>query len=109
MTDSKNDFDMVGEEVHLPRFQFAKFRARTVFGPSWPAIIKPPDVQDLSVRTACEQTGIAGDFSRIRNANIGCFTVDRLMIILDRLGLEAEVGVKVHPRSQSSIATETHP
>ena len=35
------------------------------------------------------------DFSRIRNADLGRFTADRLMAILNRLGSRVEVKVKV--------------
>ena len=44
------------------------------------------DDQDLSVRKAGEITGIAAaDFSRIRQAKLDRFTIDRLMTILARL------------------------
>jgi predicted XRE-type DNA-binding protein len=57
-------------------------------------IIKVLDGRGLSVRRAHELTGIAAaDFSRIRNANLGRFTVDRLMTILNRLGQEVAVNV----------------
>ena len=50
-------------------------------------IIKALDQEDLSVRKAQVRTGIAAaDFSRIRNADLGRFTVDRLMTIINRLG-----------------------
>jgi len=39
--------------------------------------------------------GIAADFSRIRNADLGRFTLDRLMSILNRLGSRIEVKVQV--------------
>src|SRR6185437_8497348 len=59
-------------------------------------IIKAIDREHLSVRAAQRQTGIAaGDFSRIRNANLGRFTVDRLMLILNRLGSRVEVRVRI--------------
>ena len=35
------------------------------------------------------------DFSRIRNADLGRFTVDRLMSIINRLGSRVEVRIKV--------------
>jgi predicted XRE-type DNA-binding protein len=55
--------------------------------------------RELTVRAAQELTGIAAaDFSRIRNANLGRFTIDRLMTILARLGQEVDVTVNVHPR-----------
>jgi predicted XRE-type DNA-binding protein len=59
-------------------------------------IIKILDQQDLSVRKAHAQTGFAAaDFSRIRNADLGRFTVDRLMAILNSLGSRVEVSVQI--------------
>jgi len=59
-------------------------------------IIKALDREGLSVRGAQERTGTAAaDFSRIRNAELGRFTVDRLMSILNRLGSRVEVKVKI--------------
>jgi predicted XRE-type DNA-binding protein len=61
-------------------------------------IIKALDRKRLTVRKAAELTGIAAaDFSRIRNANIGRFTVDRLMTVLGRLDQRVDVNVKVRP------------
>jgi predicted XRE-type DNA-binding protein len=60
-------------------------------------IIKALDREHLSVRAAHDRTGIAAaDFSRIRNADLGRFTVDRLMSIINRLGSRVEVKVRVH-------------
>jgi predicted XRE-type DNA-binding protein len=59
-------------------------------------IIKTLDAEGLSVRKAQAHTSIAAaDFSRIRNADLSRFTVDRLMAILNRLGSRVEVSVKV--------------
>lgn len=59
-------------------------------------IIKTLDRESLTVRAAQGRTGIAAaDFSRIRNADLGRFTVDRLMSILGRLGSRVEVKVRV--------------
>jgi predicted XRE-type DNA-binding protein len=59
-------------------------------------IIKALDREGLSVRGAHSRTGIAAaDFSRIRNADLGRFTVDRLMTIVNRLGSRVEVNVRV--------------
>jgi len=59
-------------------------------------IIKALDRDGLSVRAAQGRTGFAAaDFSRIRNANLGRFTVDRLMSIINRLGSRVEVRVRV--------------
>ncbi len=58
-------------------------------------IIRKLDHEDLSVRKAQAVTGIAAaDFSRIRNADLGRFTIDRLMMIVNRLGSRIEVAVK---------------
>jgi len=59
-------------------------------------IIKTLDRKAFSVRQAHSETGIAAaDFSRIRNADLDRFTVDRLMTIINRLGSRIEVNVKV--------------
>ena len=59
-------------------------------------IIKALDRDGLSVHAAQGRTGIAAaDFSRIRNADLGRFTVDHLMSIINRLGLAVEVRIKV--------------
>ena len=61
-------------------------------------IIKAIDRERLTVRAAQRRTGIAAaDFSRIRNADLGRFTVDRLMAIINRLGSRVEVKVRVRP------------
>jgi predicted XRE-type DNA-binding protein len=59
-------------------------------------IIKAVDREGLTVRAAQRRTGIAAaDFCRIRNADLGRFTVDRLMAILNRLGSRVDVKVRV--------------
>ena len=59
-------------------------------------IIKVLDSERLTVRAAQTRTAIAAaDFSRIRNADLGRFTVDRLMSILNRLGSRIEVKIRV--------------
>jgi predicted XRE-type DNA-binding protein len=59
-------------------------------------IIKALDQEHLTVRAAHGRTGIAAaDFSRIRSANLGRFTVDRLISIINRLGSRVEVKVRV--------------
>jgi predicted XRE-type DNA-binding protein len=70
-------------------------------------IIGVLDDRKLTMRAAHEMTGVAAaDFSRIRNANLGRFTIDRLMAILAGLGQEVEVTVKVHPRQSKAGTTE---
>ena len=59
-------------------------------------IIKALDKEHLTVRAAHDRTGIAAaDFSRIRNADLGRFTIDRLMSVLNRLGGRIEVKIKM--------------
>jgi predicted XRE-type DNA-binding protein len=59
-------------------------------------IIKALDREGLSVRAAHGLTGFAAaDFSRIRNADLGRFTVDRLISIINRLGSRVEVKIKL--------------
>lgn len=65
-------------------------------------IIKALDQEHLTVRAAHGRTGIAAaDFSRIRNANLGRFTVDRLISIINRLGSRVEVKIRVR-RSEAA-------
>jgi predicted XRE-type DNA-binding protein len=59
-------------------------------------IINTLDREGLSVRAAQNRTGVAAaDFSRIRNADLDRFTIDRLMAIINRLGSRVDVKVKV--------------
>jgi predicted XRE-type DNA-binding protein len=59
-------------------------------------IIKALDREHLTVRAAHGRTGIAAaDFSRIRNTDLGRFTADRLISILNRLGSRVDVKVLV--------------
>ena len=70
-------------------------------------IIKVLDRESLSVRGAQERTGTAAaDFSRIRNAELGRFTVDRLMSIINRLGSRVEVRVRVR-RAETAQSAAT--
>jgi predicted XRE-type DNA-binding protein len=58
------------------------------------------------MRAAHDRTGIAAaDFSRIRNADLGRFTVDRLMSIINRLGSRVEVKVRVRRTATAEYAT----
>jgi predicted XRE-type DNA-binding protein len=71
-------------------------------------IIKALDLERLTVRAAHGRTGVAAaDFSRIRNADLGRFTVDRLMSIINRLGSRIEVKIRVRraePTRRSATA-----
>lgn len=68
-------------------------------------IIKILDRRKLSVRAAHAHTGIAAaDFSRIRNADLGRFTLDRLFTILNRLGARIDVHVHLHAADSDQAA-----
>jgi len=68
-------------------------------------IIKTLDREELTVRAAHGRTGIAAaDFSRIRNADLGRFTVDRLMSIINRLGTRIEI--KIRLRRAATVGRE---
>ena len=60
-------------------------------------IVKALNRGRLTVCAAQASTGIAAaDFSRIRNTDLGRFTVDRLISVLNRLGSRVEVKVRIH-------------
>ncbi|MCC6262056.1 MAG: XRE family transcriptional regulator [Bryobacterales bacterium] len=66
-------------------------------------IIKVLDQEGLSLRAAHARTGYAAaDFSRIRNADLGRFTVDRLMTILNGLGTRIEVKIRVRQQPEAA-------
>jgi len=68
-------------------------------------IIKMLDRKGLTVRAAHAQTGIAAaDFSRIRNADLSRFSIDRLMSIINRLGSKIEIEVSVRPVRRRAAA-----
>jgi predicted XRE-type DNA-binding protein len=73
-------------------------------------IIEVLNRKKLTLRSAQELTGFAAaDFSRIRQAKIARFTIDRLMSILNRLDQEVEVSVSVHPRAKRKSRLDQHP
>lgn len=71
-------------------------------------IIKLLNKKRLTVRAAQAQTGVAAaDISRIRNADLSRFTLDRLVLILNRLGSKIEIKIKVKsttPRTRNRKA-----
>ncbi|MGA7258245.1 MAG: helix-turn-helix transcriptional regulator [Terracidiphilus sp.] len=104
---------MKREEIELVRgtgnvfrdFSYADADARQLKAILAAEIIKMLDRKELSVRAAHAQTGVAAaDFSRIRNANLGRFTVDRLMSIINRLGSRIQVEVSVRPEGRRRAA-----
>ena len=66
-------------------------------------VIAALDESALTVRKASEATGFAAaDFSRVRNANLGRFTIDRLMRMLAALDRAASVTIHVGRRTAVS-------
>ena len=62
-------------------------------------IIAVLDERKLTVRKAATATGFAAaDFSRIRSANLGRFTLDRLIRMLASLDDTLEVTLRIAPR-----------
>jgi len=101
LTGSGNVFHDVGRE-NADAEQFKAILASE--------IIKALDRQSLTVRAAHNRTGYAAaDFSRIRNADLGRFTVDRLLAILNRLGSRVEVKVKVRRSESAEFLPDLHP
>jgi predicted XRE-type DNA-binding protein len=67
-------------------------------------IINVLDDRKLSVRAAEKLTGVAAsEFSRIRNAKLGRFTLDRMITILGKLGQDVDVQVSVRPRATALV------
>ena len=71
-------------------------------------IIAVLDKRSLTVRKAATLTGFAAaDFSRIRNADLGRFTLDRLIKML--VALDSRLRVTVHVASEPSDPSGTPP
>jgi predicted XRE-type DNA-binding protein len=63
-------------------------------------IVKALDEGNLTARAAEKLTGVAHtDLSRIRNAKLERFTLDRMITILGKLDRDVEVSIRVAPRS----------
>lgn len=104
---SDDDFELVHGSGNVFRdFGYADAdirQAKCIFAAE---IMKILEARQWSTRRAEEATGIShADFARIRKANIGRFTLDRLMAILGKLGQEVELAVSVRPRQDQT----THP
>ncbi len=68
-------------------------------------IIAALDERGLSVRRAGALTRFAAaDFSRIRNADLGRFTLDRLMKMLASLDNDLRVTLHVNARHEDEVA-----
>jgi len=62
------------------------------------------DARKLTARGAEKLTGTPhADFSRIRNAKLDRFTLDRLITVLGKLDQDVEVSVQVLPRRAVAV------
>src|SRR5882757_9356874 len=102
---SKDDFELVRgsgnvfRDFGVPNADLEQARAILAA-----KIINVLDDRKLSVRAAEKLTGVAAsEFSRIRNAKLGRFTIDRMITILGKLGQEVEVSINVRPRSAAAM------
>jgi predicted XRE-type DNA-binding protein len=102
MMTTDNDFELVRgsgnvfRDFNDPNPELEQFRARLAV-----RIVKTLDEQHLTGRAAAERTGFAeADFSRLRRANLGRFTIDRLMMMLTKLGQDIEVTVTDRPAAE---------
>lgn len=63
-------------------------------------IVKALDEHNLTARAAEKLTGVAHtDLSRIRNAKLERFTLDRMITILGKIDQDVEVNISVVPRT----------
>ena len=103
---SENEFDLVEESGNVFR-DFAEPDADLKQAKAIVAarIIAVLDERGLTVRKAEESTGFAAaDFSRIRNASLGRFTLDRLMKVLAALDRGIRVTIHVDSRRAGAAA-----
>jgi predicted XRE-type DNA-binding protein len=61
-------------------------------------IMKVLEARQWSTRKAEDETGVDhSDFARIRRVKIGRYSIEKLTAILEKLGQEVELTVKVRP------------
>ena len=66
-------------------------------------IIRVLDARKLSTRDAEKLTGVShSEFSRIRNTQLGRFTLDRMIAILGKLDGDVEVSITFKVRKQGA-------
>ncbi|MBF0318931.1 MAG: XRE family transcriptional regulator [Nitrospirae bacterium] len=70
-------------------------------------IIRTLDERGLSTREAERLTGVShSEFSRIRNARLRHFTLDRMITILEKLDEDIEVDITFRPRNSLQQALQ---
>jgi predicted XRE-type DNA-binding protein len=71
-------------------------------------IIDALDGRKLTARAAEKLTGVSHtDLSRIRNAKLDRFTLDRMILILGKLDKDVEITIDVRPRATHHAASAT--
>ena len=84
-------------------FGYADADMRQAKGQLAARIIAALDQRQLTTRKAHELTGFAAaDFSRVRNADYGRFTLDRMIRMLHALDAEVEVRIAFERREAST-------
>jgi predicted XRE-type DNA-binding protein len=72
-------------------------------------IIAVLDARQLSTREAEKLTGVShAEFSRIRNAQLRRFTLDRMLTILAKLDDDIEVNITFRPRVSNVAENHLH-
>lgn len=99
---SEDDFEVVrGSDNVFADLGFADAETRQMKVQLAAEIIAILDRRKLTVREAGQLTGIAAaDISRIRNADLGKFTLDRLVRVLAHLDRKVELRVVKMRRSE---------
>src|SRR5471030_3036967 len=103
---SKDDFELVRGSGNVFRDFGSRNadleQARVILAAKIIAVL---DNRKLSARAAEKLTGVLHtDLSRIRNAKLGRFTLDRMITILGKLDQNIEVSIRVKPRSRAKAA-----
>ena len=103
MTEDKDDFELVHGSGNVFRdFGHPAADIEQTKAILAAQIIGVLDDEGLSTRKAQAKTGIDhADFARIRNVKLDRFTIDRLMMILDRLGKRVDVQIRIESRGEA--------
>lgn len=101
----QDDFELVHGTGNVYRdFEYPDSDIRQAKAVLAAEIIKFLDTEKLSTRQAEAKTGINhSDFSRIRQAHLDRFTIDRLISILVRLGQNVEFNIVTKPKLTKTL------
>jgi predicted XRE-type DNA-binding protein len=107
---TSDDFEIVRgsgnafADLGLPNAEIEQFRTLLAA-----KIIGVLDERQLSVREAEAATGVAAsEFSRIRRVKLDRFTIDRLLLILSKLGQDFALDLRTRPRTESAKPAPAH-